>query len=296
MREYDYVVVGHLTIDELWSDASVELRLGGAASYGSVYVSGLGLSSAVVTKAGEDFPKQYIEFLRSAGVDLSGLSKARYPTTRFRITLRETSVVASMVCRSDSLLVADVAPFRGRVIHLGPVAGEISVGVVLQAKENSEILALDLQGILREVGTSGGLRLNPARLEPLRGIPLVAHANSTEAVAATGVEDPVSSAKILAKSFGIAAVTLGAEGAIVAGPEGTLRVSAVRLHNTVDDVGAGDVFTAALALALAEGDSLKDASKFASASAGASTMFQGPSKIPADLIWSLETRVNLTWI
>ena len=296
MREYDYVVVGHLTVDELWSDAGVKLRLGGAASYGSVFASGLGLSSVVVTKVGEDFPQQYTEYLRSMGVDLSGLARSQHPTTRFRIFLREASVVASMVCRSAPILAADIAHFRGKVIHLGPVAGEIPSETVFQARENSEVLALDLQGILREFGASGELKLNPARLEPLRGISLVAHANWSEAVAATGIGEPVLSAKILMKTFGLAAVTMGADGAIVAGHEGTLRVGAVKLQDSVDDVGAGDVFTAALAVALAEGDSLREASKFASASAGASTLFQGPSKIPKGLIWDLETRVDVSWI
>jgi 6-phosphofructokinase 2 len=54
------------------------------------------------------------------------------------------------------------------------------------------------------------------------------------------------------------AVTLGVEGAVVASPQGVLRVPAmnVPMHSSV---GAGDAFLAAMTLALARGATVEDA-------------------------------------
>jgi ribokinase len=57
-------------------------------------------------------------------------------------------------------------------------------------------------------------------------------------------------------------VTLGAEGALVASPEGTARVPSVKVE-AVDTTGAGDAFTAALAWKLGLSESLTDAAAYA---------------------------------
>ncbi|QXJ21857.1 ribokinase [Actinomadura graeca] len=59
-------------------------------------------------------------------------------------------------------------------------------------------------------------------------------------------------------------VTLGADGAAGAGPDGTFRVAAFPV-TAVDAVGAGDAFCAALAIAVADGTSLPAAARRACA-------------------------------
>lgn len=61
-----------------------------------------------------------------------------------------------------------------------------------------------------------------------------------------------------------AVITLGADGALVAGSWGWVRVPAYDVV-PVDTVGAGDAFNAGLAVALGEGGSLEEAARYASA-------------------------------
>ena len=61
-----------------------------------------------------------------------------------------------------------------------------------------------------------------------------------------------------------AVITLGADGALVAGSWGWVRVPAYKVV-PVDTVGAGDAFNAGLAVALGEGGSLEEAARYASA-------------------------------
>lgn len=56
----------------------------------------------------------------------------------------------------------------------------------------------------------------------------------------------------------VVVVTLGEEGALIVDPSSSAHVKAIRVE-AVDTTGAGDAFNAALAVALAEGKSLKEA-------------------------------------
>ena len=69
-------------------------------------------------------------------------------------------------------------------------------------------------------------------------------------------------------------VTLGAEGALVASPDGTARVSSVKV-DAVDTTGAGDAFTAALAFRLGAGASLAEAAAYAARVGAAAVTREG---------------------
>ncbi len=291
-REYDYLAVGHLTLDELGRG---RLRVGGAAAYGSVFAAGLGLSAGVVSVVGEDFPRDELDWLRRQGVDLSGVRVGEGPSTRFRIVPGPSRVVSSLSSRARPLQVADVAPFRGKVTHLGSVAGEISREVALQCASSCEVLVIDLQGFLRRFDSSGRVSLAPEGLSSLEGIQAVVHANEPEAKGATGLTDPLLAAQALSRRFGVAAVTLGERGAVVSGPDGTV-VARPPTVKAEDDVGAGDVFSAALGVALINSGRIDGAARFAVAAAAASTRFAGPHPIPPDLVRRLERGVRITYL
>jgi ribokinase len=96
--------------------------------------------------------------------------------------------------------------------------------------------------------------------------------NETETQIITGM--PVTNAKqaeaaakkLLAEGVGAAVITLGAEGALVVTPEGVELVSGHSVE-VVDTTGAGDAFSGALAVALAEGQELARAVRFANIAA-----------------------------
>ena len=68
--------------------------------------------------------------------------------------------------------------------------------------------------------------------------------NEREAELLTGLRDPEAAAAALAERAPVAIVTLGPEGALAAGVEGTARVPGVAVE-AVDTTGAGDLFAAA---------------------------------------------------
>ena len=79
---------------------------------------------------------------------------------------------------------------------------------------------------------------------------------------------PAGIAAALAQRFGVTCVmTLGADGALAATPEGTLRVPTLPV-SAIDTTAAGDAFAGVLAASLDDGDGLEDALRRASAAAG----------------------------
>jgi ribokinase len=107
--------------------------------------------------------------------------------------------------------------------------------------------------------------------------------NETEAEAITGAPvrdlDSAKQAaqKLLSSGIRRILITLGANGALLAGPEGMEHVPAFKV-NSVDSTGAGDAFIGSFATFLGEGLSERDAVKRANLYAGLSTTGVGTQK------------------
>jgi len=126
--------------------------------------------------------------------------------------------------------------------------------------------------------------LNPA---PARSLPArllrricVLTPNAGEAGLLTGVEVTgeatarKAAEKLLARGAQNVVITMGARGAFVAGKNLRQFIPGFRV-SAVDATGAGDVFNGALAVAMAEGRSLPEAARFASAAAAISVTRPG---------------------
>ena len=155
------------------------------------------------------------------------------------------------------------------------------------AFRQSSVVVLQLETPLKTVeaavklAVAAGARviLNPAPARPLpnnllRGVYLLTP-NESEAELLTGmpVNDEAAAAKaadaLLARGVQNVIITLGARGAFVAGRQGRGLIKGYKVK-PVDTTGAGDMFNGTLAVALAEGKSLLDAARFASAAAAIS--------------------------
>jgi ribokinase len=152
-----------------------------------------------------------------------------------------------------------------------------NVGVVLLQLETP--LNTVKEAVALAVLSGARVILNPAPAQSLSG-KLLKHIflltpNESEAELLTGVpvENEVGAAKasekLLARGVQNVIVTLGARGAYVAGKSVRQLIPGYKVK-AVDATGAGDVFNGSLAVALAEGRSLLEAARFATAAAAIS--------------------------
>jgi ribokinase len=145
-------------------------------------------------------------------------------------------------------------------------------------------LEVPLEAVAAAVaGTTGTVLLNPAPARPLPADLLakvdVLIPNRSELGVLTDSPEPttIDEAAALAKSLkgpSAVVVTLGADGALVVADDEVTHVEAVPVE-AVDTTGAGDAFCGALADALARGNSLVDAARWAVRVAGQSTTQRG---------------------
>lgn len=151
----------------------------------------------------------------------------------------------------------------------------------------ARVVLLQLETPLKTVMASvalaaaAGVRvvLNPAPAQPLPAQLLksvyVLTPNESEAELLTGVvvsnEATAARAanKLLARGVQNVIITIGARGAFVTGKAVQQMIPGFKVH-AVDATGAGDVFNGALVVGLAEGRSLLEAARFASAAAAIS--------------------------
>ena len=137
--------------------------------------------------------------------------------------------------------------------------------------------------LAREAGVRTVLNPAPAAELPHGMLALadIVTPNETEAEALTGIavrgpEDAARAAAALrGRGAGAAIVTLGEAGCFHDGPDGAFHVPAMRAGSVVETTGAGDAFNGGLAAALAEGMGMREAVRFATATAAISVTRSG---------------------
>lgn len=254
---------------ETVSGGTLLVNHGGKGANQAVAARRLGAEVRLIACVGDDASGQAIrDALRGEGVGIEGVLSVRTAAT------------------GTALIVVD--PEGRNQIAVAPGANR-SLGVehVSARREDfawAEVVVCQLETPLPTVAWALGearrrgvpTLLNPAPV-PDRAIdfwPLVGYLtpNEGEAERLTGitVRDPTTAGTaaqaLRERGVGTAVVTLGAQGAVAATPEGTSHVPAFAV-TAVDTTAAGDAFNGGLAVALAEGRPLAEALRFASAAA-----------------------------
>lgn len=215
---------------------------GGKGANQALAARRLGASVSLIGATGaDDMADEAIALLRAGGVDLAGVQSINGETTGVAlITVSAAGENQIVVCPgANARLRADDLPQS--LTHIMGVL-EVPVPVLLAAAR----------------AATGFVALN---LAPALPVPeaLIAEAdlitvNETEA-AFYGDQ--------LDKSAALIAVSLGAEGALIRQKGRELARATPPKVTVVDTVSAGDTFTAALTVALIEGQTVSDALRFA---------------------------------
>jgi sugar/nucleoside kinase (ribokinase family) len=265
VSRYDYVTVGHVTVDVLTCDGS--RRPGGGAFYSALQAARLGLRALIVTKGQPYELQQLLEpYREELKVRVMPAEHTTTLATRWEDGTRRQRLLAWAGAIEETIEV-DTA-----ILHLAAVAGETPK----HWRGKAEFVGVTPQGLLREWDKDGLISL--AALDP-QAIP--AHfdalvlseaelAHSRWLIASRpdeGVESQDAGSACVA-DHALVAVTAGAQPTLVYLPDGTvLETSVPAVAEPRDDLGAGDVFAAAFFVALHEGRSPADAAAYGNAAA-----------------------------
>ncbi len=274
-----YVMTSHLPEPgETVIGKSYLMTVGGKGANQAVAACKLGANVLMVGKVGDDaFGHQILDTLKSYEVD----------TRYFQIDKSVDSGMAMVIVDAQPQNVIAVTPGANMCLSFSDIDRAIndlcSAAVVLAQLE----IPLEVVERAAEiVGQGDGLFiLNPAPAVPLSKNILkkvdILTPNQTEAKLLTGIEtDTLDGAESAGKklvSMGVkkVVVTLGEKGSIIIQDDSVGFVPAYKIDDAVDPSGAGDAFMGGLAVALAKGMGLKDATKYGNLIGGLSTRKQG---------------------
>jgi ribokinase len=271
---------------------------GGKGANQAVAAARLGGTVRMVGCTGDDeFGRMARSALEAEGVDIGGVRAV--PGSATGLALITVDAVGENVIT--------VAPGANGQVGGIEVASALSAApdiLVLSAEIPAGILAQALTGA-RAAGVACLLNLAPAPPEAAAGLLagpgeagwLVVNESEAAAVlghAVSGLAEAGAAAREL-HDFGArhAVVTAGSDGAALAGPAGDELVPGL-VVGSVDSVGAGDAFVAALAVALAAGVSPGAAVRAACAAGATATTRRGTQDAlprPADIL----AATGVTW-
>lgn len=269
----DYLAVGHIAVD-LRPDGSPVL--GGTALYGALTAARFGLRAAVLTRGNfsRHGPAIAAALERYAGEIEIVVQAANDPTvfTNLSVMGRRRQTLHAWAGPID--LTGLPPQWRSaRVIHLGPIAQEIDARQV--GRLNPSYLGATPQGWMRQWRST---LPSPVSLIPLR-LPFET-LSRIDALALNSEEHTLARDEIeVVGARGLVAITRGADGVQILDRGRSFELPAYP-SVVVDDVGAGDVFAAALFILRADREPTSSAARLALAAATLKVRQIGPDGIP----------------
>lgn len=251
-----FLAIGHVARDEFPDGAH---RLGGTALYAAATAARLGVPTALVTRVGPHECDELARTCADLGIDLRALDAL--VTTTFAFRWDESGHrILRLKARAKGIALADVpADLRSAdALVFGSIARELSHDLL--TGETARISVLMAQGMLRTWSADGTIAATEW-----------ADAEATIGALSCVVlsEDDVAGDTRTVERWSIVApvvLTLAERGCrIYEGGHPTVTVPAYEPSRMVDATGAGDTFAAGLAVALADGRTLRDACRFANA-------------------------------
>lgn len=246
---------------------------GGKGANQAVAAARAGAKVTFVGAYGDDhFGRGARAGLRSEGIGVRYFTKRTGSSSGVALILvggrTRENLIAVARSANDTIQPADVERARSAIASADIVVSQLEVP--LPAVEATARLA---------TACGKPLILNPA---PARNLPRrllqqvhVLTPNENEALCLTGASEPCVAARLLREEgCRNVVITLGARGAYVSNSNGDERFPARRIR-AVDTVGAGDCFTAWLAVGLARGETLLDAARLAIKAASISVTRRG---------------------
>ncbi|MFC9279997.1 ribokinase [Streptomyces collinus] len=274
MYDYDLLVVGSANADlvigverrpaagETVLGGDLAVHPGGKGGNQAVAAARLGARTALLARVGDDaHGRLLLDAQRAAGVDTAGVLVGGAPTGVALITVDPSG--------DNSIVVSPGANAR-----LAPADVRSAADLVRAARVVSAQLEIPLETVVevvRNLSPDSRFVLNPSPPLPLPDEvlavcdPLIVNEHEARVLLGEACEgdDPADWARLLlARGPRSVVVTLGAAGALVCDGSGVGRVPAPKV-DAVDTTGAGDAFTAALAVALGSGTALADAAAHA---------------------------------
>ncbi|WP_297510200.1 carbohydrate kinase family protein [Thermococcus sp.] len=255
---FDLVVLGHVSIDTIIFPDGKRIDMpGGAAAAVATSASLAGARVGLVTKIGEDFPREWLEKLAQY-VDITGVQVLPGKTIHIWVIYKEDESVESPVEMGVAEKMGETPIpeeyMKAELFHIAPIPPEEQ----LKAMERLEgkRISLDFNPTYYE-----DYRKKPELVRELVSRSEVIFPNEREARLITGLEDVRKSAEEL-YSWGaeLVVITRGERGVLIY--DGDFHeFPALPVKGEIDPTGAGDAFAGGFLAGYSRGKPLEECAR-----------------------------------
>ncbi|MCX4591893.1 ribokinase [Streptomyces sp. NBC_01549] len=273
MYDYDLLVVGSANADlvigverrpaagETVLGSDLVVHPGGKGANQAVAAARLGARTALLARVGDDaHGRLLLDSQRAAGVDTAGVLVGGAPTGVALITVDPSG--------DNSIVVSPGANGRLTPEDVRSAGNLLAASRVVSAQ--LEIPLETVVEVVRNLAPGSRFVLNPSppRALPAEVLaacdPLIVNEHEARVIVGTDLGDSPEdwASALLALGPRSVVITLGAGGALVATASDSTHVPSLKVE-AVDTTGAGDAFTAALALRLGLGEPPAEAAAYA---------------------------------
>ncbi|NJE54419.1 carbohydrate kinase family protein [Thermococcus sp. 21S9] len=254
----ELVVLGHVSIDTIVFPGGGRIEMpGGAAAAVATSASLAGAKVGLVTKVGEDFPREWLEKLAQY-VDIRGVQILPGKTIHIWVIYKPDGSVESPVEMGVAERMGET-PIPGdylkaKIFHVAPIPPEEQLKV-LERLEGKKV-SLDFNPTYYE-----DYRRKPGLVRELVSRSYMVSPNEKEAKLITGLDDVRKSAEEL-YSWGaeLVVITRGEKGVLIY--DGDFHeFPALPVEGEIDPTGAGDAFAGGFLAGLVKGRALDECAR-----------------------------------
>jgi sugar/nucleoside kinase (ribokinase family) len=236
------LVVGTVAFDAIETPfGKTDKIVGGAASYIALAASYFNREISLVSVVGDDFPQDFLNTLKKAGVNLDGLEIKKGEKSFFwagkyhnDLNSRDTLVTELNVLEAFKPVVPEAAR-EADFLMLGNLAPAVQKSVIKQMKKRPKLIVLDTMNFWMDIALE--------ELKETIGMVDVLTINDSEARQLSGEYSLVKAAqKILKMGPQVLVIKKGEHGALLFNKDEVFFAPALPLEEVYDPTGAGDSF------------------------------------------------------
>ena len=302
MRPFDLLVAGEINPDLILSgdvlpefgqveklvDSAV-LSIGSSSVIFACGAARLGLKVAFIGKCGNDvFGRFMLDEMQKRNVDIGNVIVSQAESTGLSVILnqgvdRAILTHLGLIAELQASDIADGLLRQSRHLHVA--------SYFLQTKLQPDLPNLFRHAHALGLTTSLDTNYDPSEkwlgFDELLAVTNVFLPNEAEAKSLTAAENADEAATRLGRKVGIAAIKLGAQGALGVSPSQRVQVASIPVK-VVDTVGAGDSFDAGFVYGYLQGWEMEKSLRLACVCGALSTRKEGGTEVQPTLMEALE--------
>ncbi len=274
-------VVGGLTIDITLENIPI---IGGPPWYAGTVSHALNSDVSIVSAVGTDYPTQFLQLLTKYGLNTSHVVKITVSNSySFKPFFVKGARGLKLVSKGPENPLALLNDVEADAVIVSPVFKEVDEKLVKKARVKSGLLAIDIQGFVRDIDSQNNIVLTPLATYDVFRYADILHCSVEEALSLTGCNNIIDAASELAK-HGARLCLIGLENGLLFLENKTLSFIEVKKPKSVKDTtGAGDILIGAFTTLVAEGCSSEEASLKALEAVSLSLERPPPRRVPEKL-------------